>query len=406
MLTQAHPYPRAFHCESRFARINLHAQSLASLLTGVWSSNSTEPFWMMNDAILNAVTPSSGMPLLGLEDPPLMAKRRRGWELGLPAYVRLKARRFPVIIAIGGGKGGVGKSFLSANLSMRLAASGHKVVAVDLDIGGSNLHTYFGVAHPKYSLADAIYFKNQTFGEILTPTGVPGVCLAAGGREEVWGGAQALNDQVMAALFDMILGAKEAGDADFIILDLGAGTSRHTLDFFSAANLALLTVLPEPTSIENAYLFLKIGLFRLIENLGARIGAVDTAEDVKAALLASDTVEMRGARTSGYAERLRQIGATYPGFITQLALALSGRMVGITVNQVRSQKDIDVGKSMEMIGQRYFGFQTRNCGYLNYDEAAWKSLRNRRLMMVDFPHSTLARRMNEVAGSVLKNLGF
>jgi flagellar biosynthesis protein FlhG len=361
---------------------------------------------MMNDAILNATTPSAGLPYLGLDDSPLMAKRRRGWELGLPAYVTATGKKFPIIIAIGGGKGGVGKSFLSANLSMRLAGSGYKVAAVDLDIGGSNLHTYFGVGHPKYSLADAIIYKNKSFGEILIPTGVQGVRLAAGGREEVWGGAQALDDKVMASIFDMILGAKEAGEADFVILDLGAGTSRHTLDFFSAANLALLTVLPEPTSIENAYLFLKIGLFRLIENLGCRLGAVDTAEDVKAALLAADTSDARGTRTSGYAEKLRQIGATYPTFISQLALALSGRMIGITVNQVRGQKDIDVGKSMELIGQRYFGFQTRDCGYLNYDEAAWKSLRNRRLMMIDFPHSILARRMNDVAKSVLKNLGF
>lgn len=361
---------------------------------------------MMNDATFAPATPSSSLPFLGLQEPPLTTRRRRGWELGLPAYVNAKDRRLPLVISVGGGKGGVGKSFLSANLSMRLASLGHKVVAVDLDIGGSNLHTYFGISHPKQSLADAILSKERTFSDILTPTGLPGVRLVAGGREEIWGGAHALDDKVMGTIFDMLLGSKESGEADFLILDLGAGTSRHTLDFFSAAHLSLLTVLPEPTSIENAYLFLKMGLFRLIENLGARLGASDTAEDVKAALLVPETADMRGARTSGYAERLRQIGATYPTFISQLALALSGRTVGITVNQVRGQKDIDVGKSMEIIGQRYFGFQTRDCGYLNYDEAAWKSLRNRRLLMIDFPHSTLARRMNDVAKSVLTNLGF
>lgn len=360
----------------------------------------------MNDATPNAVTPSSGMPFLGLDDSSLLAKRRRGWELGLPYYVQSQGRKLPVIIAVGGGKGGVGKSFLSANLSLRLATMGHKVVACDLDIGGSNLHTYFGVAQPRFTIADAILRQRRDLGEILAATGVTGLRIAAGGREEVWGGVNALDDGVMANLFEMLMGAKESGEADFVVLDLGAGSSRHTLDFFAAANLALLTVLPEPTSIENAYLFLKLGLFRLIENLGLRLHQEHVADDVKEALLSSDTKEARGVRTSGYAEKLRQIGATYPSFISHLALALSGRLVGITVNQVRGQKDIDVGKSMELIGQRYFGFQTRNCGYLNYDEAAWKSLRNRRLMMIDFPHSNLARRMNEVAKSVLSNLGF
>jgi flagellar biosynthesis protein FlhG len=86
--------------------------------------------------------------------------------------------------------------------------------------------------------------------------------------------------------------------------------------------------------------------------------------------------------------------------------ALAGRTLGIAVNQVRCQKDIDVGKSMELIGERYFGFQTRSCGYLNYDEAAWKSLRNRRLLVVDFPHSVLSRRFSDLARLVLSNLGY
>ena len=73
---------------------------------------------------------------------------------------------------------------------------------------------------------------------------------------------------------------------------------------------------------------------------------------------------------------------------------------------MRSQKDIDVGKSMELIAERYFGFNCRSCGYLNYDEAAWKSLRNRRLLVVDFPHSVLSKRFSELSRLVLSNLGF
>ena len=338
-----------------------------------------------------------------LDESPELARRRRGWEIGLPPMIDARGRKVPAIIAIGGGKGGVGKSLVSANLAVRLASTGKRVVAIDLDVGGANLHTYFGIGTPKLTLSDAIVAKRVELRETFAPSGVDGVRVVAGGREEVWGGAGMLDQSVVKNLFDGIFAAKESGDADFVILDLGAGTHRHTLDFFAAAHLGLMTVLPEPTSIENAYLFLKTSLFRLIENIGTRLGSTDTAEDVRAALLAPDT-EGR-ARTSGYAERLRQIGAIYPGFVSQIALALGGRQVGIAVNQVRCQKDIDVGKSMELIGERYFGYHTRSCGYLNYDEAAWKSLRNRRLLVVDFPHSVLSRRFSDLARSVLTNLG-
>lgn len=334
---------------------------------------------------------------------PLLVKRQRGWELGLPAYIDLRGRTPPVIIAVGGGKGGVGKSLVSANLAVRLAATGRKVVAIDLDIGGSNLHTYFGVGAPKVNLADAVIYKQKSFAEVLTPTPVSGVQLVAGGKEEAWGGTGSIDRALLRSTFDAIMAAKDNGQADIVILDLGAGTHRHTIDFFSVAHLGMLTVLPEPTSIENAYLFLKTSLFRLIENVGERLGSTDTAADVKALLTAGDA---GGGRATGYADKLRQAAATYPGFVSQVAMALAGRTIGVTINQVRCQKDIDVGRSMELIGERYFGFITRYCGYLNYDEAAWKSLRNRRLLVIDFPHSILSRRFSDLTRAVLSNLGF
>jgi flagellar biosynthesis protein FlhG len=357
---------------------------------------------------IEALTPlfpsGAAVTRASLDPTPLLAKRRRGWELGLPTAAVAHGKAAPVIVAIGGGKGGVGKSLVSANLAVRLAATGRKVVAIDLDVGGANLHTYFGLATPRHTLADAIVYKTRTLPEILATTAIDGVRLAAGGREEVWGGAGALDRSVLGALFSAILALKEQGEADFVILDLGAGTHKHTLDFFNAAHLGLITVLAEPTSIENAYLFLKTSLFRLIENVGEKLGVPDTAEDVRSALILGDAEAK--TRSGGYAERLRQIGATYPGFVSHLNAALAGRAVGIAVNQTRSQKDIDVGKSMELIAERYFGLTARSCGYLNYDEAAWKSLRNRRLLVVDFPHSLLSRRFSELARLILTNLGF
>lgn len=361
----------------------------------------------------------------GVKSQRLMDRRLRGWQLGLPSYVSHETlvegiepgrslfplgadsnHITPLMIAVGGGKGGVGKSLVTANLAVRLAATGLRVIVIDLDIGGSNLHTYFGINQPKFNLADVMIYRRKSLSEVLIQTPVERVRLIAGGGEEVWGGTGVITEHSLATLLQEMLVAGASLGGDVLLMDLGAGTQYHTLDFFLSAHLGLVTVLPEPTSIENAYLFMKMALFRLVEHIGVRTNDRLAAEMVKKRLLSEDISPTREHRVSGYAEKLRIIAYEYPHFVTQLALALSGRTLGLTMNQVRSQKDIDIGRSMELIGERYFGFHTRNCGHLNYDEAAWKSLRNRRLLVFDFPHSILAKKFSDLAKSVLNHLGY
>jgi len=330
--------------------------------------------------------------------------RSRGWELGLPDYVDPQNKKPPVMIAVGGGKGGVGKSMVAANLSCRLAQNGKKVLAIDLDVGGANLHTYFGMSSPKFNLADAFVYERKSLFEAAVPTPVNGVQLLAGGREEAWGGLSSIDKGTLQKLMKSVLDVKESDGIDFIVFDLGAGTNQITLDIFAIANLGLITVLPEPTSIENAYLFLKTSLFNVLDNVGTRTDSVELAKQVKQFLIHGNG---NGAsKASGYADRLKQVSKSHPVFAQNFKDALQGRVVGFAINQIRSQKDIDIGKSMEVIGQNYFGFNSKFCGFLNYDDAAWKSLRNRRMLSVDFPHAVLSRRFNDLVKNVSINLGF
>lgn len=335
--------------------------------------------------------------------PPILEARRRGWTMGLPGYVAVPPDQVPTIIAVGGGKGGVGKSLLSANLSFRLAKHGYRVLVLDLDLGGANLHTYFGMGNTPVSLADYLIYGRKAFSEVILGTPIMDVHLVAGAREDVFGADGAVDRRLLANLWSAILRAKTELGYDFVLLDLGAGTHRHTIDLFCGAHLGIVAVLPEPTSIENAYMFLKTSLWRLIDHVGHRLMATEMADQIKTALASSDG---QGFQVRGYADRLRGLSAVYPGFVNHLFTALTGRMVGVVVNQTRSQQDIDIGKSMELIAQRYFGLLSASLGYLNYDEAAWKSLKNRRLLAVDFPQSALTRRTAEVCTKVLSVLGY
>ena len=96
---------------------------------------------------------------------------------------RLKPAR-KEIWAIGGGKGGVGKSLTTANISICLALMGKKVVSIDLDLGGANLHTCLGTSIPDASLSDFLTKKVTHFGDLITPTPIKNLSIISGAQDE------------------------------------------------------------------------------------------------------------------------------------------------------------------------------------------------------------------------------
>ena len=325
-----------------------------------------------------------------------------GWQLGLPSFINVNEEDAPTIISVGGGKGGVGKSVVSANLAAKLAQAGYRVLLLDLDLGCSNLHSHFGISQPEYSLADFLIKKEKSFKDILLQTQVSGIRLVAGGREVDWASYINHDREFLSPVWEQIVGAKKNLGADFVVLDLGAGTASHTLDLYTAAHLGVCTVLPEPTSIENAYVFLSSYLIRLVDNIGARTQMVDEAEDIKAALL-----KIRPQDGGlGYAETLVSFAREYPEFIENIKKVFLSRQIGIVVNQTRTHEDTVTGDCMKRILTEYFGFFAHYLGYLNYDDATWKSLRNHSTLAIDFPHSLISRRMTSVAIEALTHLGY
>ena len=87
--------------------------------------------------------------------------------------------------AVGGGKGGVGKSLVTANLSICLALMGYKVVAIDLDLGGANLHTCLGVSVPETTLSDYLTKQVANLQDLVTPTYIENLSLISGAQDDV-----------------------------------------------------------------------------------------------------------------------------------------------------------------------------------------------------------------------------
>ena len=163
------------------------------------------------------------------------------------------------IIAVGGGKGGVGKSFVAVNLAVAIARSGSRVVVVDADLGGANLHTLFGIHRPKATVHDFVRGARCRVGRTRDDHSVPGVRVI-GGTCEVLGSAE-LDDEERERLLDAITELK----AEYVVIDVGAGSSGHNIDLFNLADTRLVVMSPELTSARNAYGFLKMALYRRLQ---------------------------------------------------------------------------------------------------------------------------------------------
>ncbi|MCI4624605.1 MAG: P-loop NTPase [Candidatus Magnetoovum sp. WYHC-5] len=166
------------------------------------------------------------------------------------------------ILAVGGGKGGVGKSIFAIILSTSLAAMGKTVVMVDLDLGGANLHNYLGIMDIKMpTLAHFFTNKVKSLDELIIDTKVNNLRLISGAEY-----VPLMSNTTAAIKVALAKGIKSI-DSDFIVIDLGAGMDLTTLDFFTFSNRGFLVTLPEPASIMNTYRFIKGALYRKLRNV-------------------------------------------------------------------------------------------------------------------------------------------
>lgn len=291
------------------------------------------------------------------------------------------------VVAVGGGKGGIGKSLLSANLGIALAQRGAKVVLVDVDLGGANLHTCLGIPLPAVCLSDFIDRRVDRIEQLLIPTGVERLSMVSGASD----GLDAANPK--HAQKSKLIRHLLSLDVDYVILDLGAGTSFNVLDFFLAADTGIVVMMPEPTSIENAYRFIKAAFFRRLqsdeegERFAELVGAAIAPRDGSAARSPWQVVhEMRSHNVDG-AIRLEQ--------------ALGGFRPFLVVNQARSRADFDVGPAVAAAWKKFFGLELGYLGAVNHDEAVWKAVRARKALMHADPTSPAATAVLRLAENLI-----
>lgn len=158
------------------------------------------------------------------------------------------------IIAVASGKGGVGKTWLAITLAHLLARSGRRVLLFDGDIGLANVDVQLGLT-PERDISGVIYGKNK-LSEVIT-------FYPAGGFDIIAGRSGSANLAALPVqLLDSIRNDLQAiaKNYDFVILDLGAGVEQYVQFLTSIASRTLVVLTDEPTSLTDAYAFIKLCL--------------------------------------------------------------------------------------------------------------------------------------------------
>lgn len=164
-----------------------------------------------------------------------------------------------VTISIGSGKGGTGKTMLLCNLALLLAKKGKKVCLLDLDIGGADAHLLFGLFEPKYSLTDFLTRRLESLADALhTFYSFNGLQLLPGTGSTLQTANMTYQEK------QRLLKGISTLDADVVLIDVGAGTSYNSLDFFMCTDVQICVAMPEPTSIMDFYTFLQLATIRKV----------------------------------------------------------------------------------------------------------------------------------------------
>lgn len=294
------------------------------------------------------------------------------------------------VVPIASGKGGVGKSLLAANLAVALAQSGRKVVLADLDLGASNLHLIIGQPTAGKGIGRFLSGSGGRFEEAIIPTQYDNL-LFIPGDSEIPGMAN-LRPQQKRSLAKKLLSIE---GADYLILDLGAGTGANILDFFLMSGSGIVVTAPTLTATLNAYVFLKNAVFRLMHNaFPAKSPAAallermrKDASSLQRAYVPRILEEVREADPENHAEIMAELGRFRPRLV---------------MNMIEDPKDAEKAQRIRRSCSEYLGVDVEHLGIIYRDEMQDIALGSRLPVIVYKPQSMIAQAIGRIADKLVE----
>ena len=292
---------------------------------------------------------------------------------------------------IGGGKGGSGKSFLTSSLGRLLAGLGKKTLLVDLDLGSANLHTLVDVPYPEKSFSDFIRKKIPLLEDVVLETPVPNLYIITGAHDNLDIANLPYEQKVK------ILKAIARLDYDWILLDLGAGTSFNTLDFFLISQNSMFITTPEPTSIENVYRLVRAIYFR-------RIRHYFNATDFKA--LEEEVLRQFGEGSFSKPDCIMEvIKKAHPEKNLLLENDFNSFKFKLVLNQLRKHDNVALGSQICKIIEKHLSLQVDFAGNIAFDDRVHDAICQRVSFLDRYPYTRTAYDLRELSKRIAQFTG-
>lgn len=290
------------------------------------------------------------------------------------------------ILPIASGKGGVGKSLLSANLAIALGQAGKKVVLCDLDLGASNLHLAIGQNVKNRSIGTYLTDKTE-FKDIIEPTEYDNVSFIAGDSQIP--GLTSLK----AAQKAKLLRNFRSIDADFLILDLGAGTHQIILDMFLQSPQGILITAPTVTATLDGYLFLKNCVFRLMYTTYKKgTAGHELLEQVR-----KNSQQMKSLYIPQITQALEKIDPENTGLFKARMKQFCPRLA---LNMIEDPKDAASASRIRNSCKQYLGLEIEYLGLMFRDQLQEKALSSRLPVIIYKPKSVLSQAIYRIAEKI------
>lgn len=275
--------------------------------------------------------------------------------------------------AVAGGKGGVGKSLLASSLAIGLTVLGKRVILVDLDLGGENLHTLFGIKKAELTIHDFLMGGVAALDDLVQKTSVERLFLISGQTGALG------NANILHMHKQKLLSGLRKLDCDYLILDIGAGTAYNQLDFFLEADHGIVVTMPEPHAIQDAFNFVKTALFRKIARTFREDPVLEdyfkARKHFKIEKIETFLEDMKSLNFSRIHELTRLISSFYPKII---------------LNQVMDRSEFKDGDFFVKSLKEMLWVNADYLGYVYFDSSVRKATQDLKPLLIDYPKSKAA----------------
>lgn len=288
------------------------------------------------------------------------------------------------VLALAGGKGGVGTTLLAANLAIHLARQGREVILLDLAPSGASAHVQIGLPRPKHHLGELLPESPPAAGDesrrrrkgsasalarLCVATGVPNLKFIAGVPDDP---ASPPQDDTFGA---HILGLAPRLPCEMVIVDLGSGQSRGVRMSCRAATTLLMVTTPEPQSLR--------GLLRL--HATALHGIMEEA------LSSVDTTELTAIFSSLGLRGVLETIHDRPRLYQRLLEALERRRYGLILNQVRTQSEVEAATRIGAVLSMVQAVVVDPVVSLEYDLSAVQATGEGKVLSQSYPNAPVVR---------------